>query len=200
MVSKLVNALLNVHHRYRDMTSTTRLSQQFVSSANENGDKTFKMVYWFFQDTVLQLLKEAMLAKASESKGFLIDGYPREMEQGTRFEKEVRHIRSLYIGSKWCLSKTVLFMFVRERAKWINLNKSRNIRQRIQKNSFPRKSLEPATVLPSSQVLYELSYPGWSGDTIVSGSILRTFLKVKKNEIKRGPLYFVVGQVTLFAC
>ncbi|XP_060602068.1 uncharacterized protein LOC132755252 isoform X4 [Ruditapes philippinarum] len=40
-------------------------------------------------DTVLQLLKEAMLAKASTSKGFLIDGYPREMEQGTRFEKEV---------------------------------------------------------------------------------------------------------------
>lgn len=40
-------------------------------------------------DTVLQLLKEAMLAKASTSKGFLIDGYPREMEQGIRFEKEV---------------------------------------------------------------------------------------------------------------
>lgn len=42
-----------------------------------------------FQDTVLQLLKEAMLAKASTSKGFLIDGYPREMDQGIRFEKEV---------------------------------------------------------------------------------------------------------------
>lgn len=44
-------------------------------------------------DTVLQLLKEAMLAKASTSKGFLIDGYPREMEQGTRFEKEVTPAR-----------------------------------------------------------------------------------------------------------
>jgi adenylate kinase len=30
-----------------------------------------------------------MLAKAATSKGFLIDGYPREMEQGTRFEAEV---------------------------------------------------------------------------------------------------------------
>ncbi|XP_052787878.1 adenylate kinase isoenzyme 5-like isoform X6 [Mya arenaria] len=40
-------------------------------------------------DTVLLLLKEAMMAKAADSKGFLIDGYPREMEQGTRFEKEV---------------------------------------------------------------------------------------------------------------
>ncbi|KAL4219565.1 Adenylate kinase isoenzyme 1 [Mactra antiquata] len=40
-------------------------------------------------DTVLLLLKESMLAKAADSKGFLIDGYPREMEQGTRFENEV---------------------------------------------------------------------------------------------------------------
>lgn len=40
-------------------------------------------------DTVLELLKEAMLAKAATSKGFLIDGYPRELEQGIRFEKEV---------------------------------------------------------------------------------------------------------------
>ena len=38
---------------------------------------------------MLQLLKEAMEAKVATSKGFLIDGYPREMEQGTRFENEV---------------------------------------------------------------------------------------------------------------
>ena len=43
----------------------------------------------FFQDTVLKLLRDNMLAKAATSKGFLIDGYPREMEQGTRFEAEV---------------------------------------------------------------------------------------------------------------
>ncbi|KAK7502622.1 hypothetical protein BaRGS_00006197 [Batillaria attramentaria] len=40
-------------------------------------------------DTVLELLKEAMIAKAATSKGFLIDGYPRELEQGQRFEQEV---------------------------------------------------------------------------------------------------------------
>ena len=39
---------------------------------------------------MLELLKEAMVAKAASSKGFLIDGYPRELEQGLRFEKEVR--------------------------------------------------------------------------------------------------------------
>jgi len=44
-------------------------------------------------DTVLQLLKEAMIAKAADSKGFLIDGYPRELEQGTRFENEVAPCR-----------------------------------------------------------------------------------------------------------
>ena len=42
------------------------------------------------QDTVLQLLKEAMIDNIATSKGFLIDGYPRELEQGTRFEAEVR--------------------------------------------------------------------------------------------------------------
>ena len=39
---------------------------------------------------MLTLLKEAML-KNTEAKGFLIDGYPRELEQGTRFEAEVSH-------------------------------------------------------------------------------------------------------------
>lgn len=40
-------------------------------------------------DQVLMLLKDAMLKHASTSKGYLIDGYPRELDQGLRFEKEV---------------------------------------------------------------------------------------------------------------
>lgn len=40
-------------------------------------------------DTVLELLRENIAAKASTSKGFLIDGYPREMEQGVKFEKQI---------------------------------------------------------------------------------------------------------------
>lgn len=39
-------------------------------------------------DTVLTLLKEAIL-KHLDSKGFLIDGYPREVDQGIRFEEDV---------------------------------------------------------------------------------------------------------------
>merc|ERR1711982_223950 len=38
---------------------------------------------------VLDLLAEAMLAKLGGSKGFLIDGYPREVAQGQEFEKEI---------------------------------------------------------------------------------------------------------------
>lgn len=38
---------------------------------------------------VLDLLAEAMIARLSGSKGFLIDGYPREVAQGEEFEKEI---------------------------------------------------------------------------------------------------------------
>lgn len=43
----------------------------------------------FVQDTVLDMIKDAMIAKADVSKGFLIDGYPREVQQGEEFEKKV---------------------------------------------------------------------------------------------------------------
>ncbi|KAL4553830.1 adenylate kinase isoenzyme 1-like, partial [Arapaima gigas] len=39
-------------------------------------------------ETVLDMIKEAMIAKADTSKGFLIDGYPREVRQGEEFEKK----------------------------------------------------------------------------------------------------------------
>jgi adenylate kinase len=49
-------------------------------------------------EIVLDLVKEAML-KAIEkgSKGFLIDGYPREVKQGDQFEAEVR-LSSFQLG------------------------------------------------------------------------------------------------------
>uniref|UniRef100_A0A8B7TTB6 Adenylate kinase isoenzyme 5-like n=1 Tax=Castor canadensis TaxID=51338 RepID=A0A8B7TTB6_CASCN len=36
---------------------------------------------------VLELLKEAMVASLSNTKGFLIDGYPREVKQGEEFRR-----------------------------------------------------------------------------------------------------------------
>ena len=38
---------------------------------------------------VLDMIKDAMRAKAATSKGFLIDGYPRQVDQGLEFEKQV---------------------------------------------------------------------------------------------------------------
>lgn len=40
-------------------------------------------------EVVLELIKEAMVKALPTSKGFLIDGYPREKEQGILFEKNI---------------------------------------------------------------------------------------------------------------
>ena len=39
---------------------------------------------------MLDLLAEAMIAKLGGSKGFLIDGYPREVDQGRKFEEAIK--------------------------------------------------------------------------------------------------------------
>ena len=41
---------------------------------------------------VIQLLKENMIKEAATSKGFIIDGYPKDVAQGTSFEKEIAPI------------------------------------------------------------------------------------------------------------
>lgn len=41
------------------------------------------------KDIVTELLKEAILTNMENSKGFLIDGYPQEIQQGEQFENEV---------------------------------------------------------------------------------------------------------------
>ena len=50
----------------------------------------------FVQEIVLEMLKEAILAKAPTSKGFLIDGYPRDLKQGQSFEDQV-NLNFIYI-------------------------------------------------------------------------------------------------------
>ncbi|KAG6932864.1 adenylate kinase 5 [Chelydra serpentina] len=40
-------------------------------------------------DIVLTLLKEAMIASLGDTKGFLIDGYPRDVKQGEEFECKI---------------------------------------------------------------------------------------------------------------
>ncbi|NXU63075.1 KAD5 kinase, partial [Horornis vulcanius] len=38
---------------------------------------------------VLELLKEAMVSKLGDTKGFLIDGYPQELKDAEEFESKV---------------------------------------------------------------------------------------------------------------
>ena len=74
------------------------------------------------QETVLTLLKEAMMKKAASSKGFLIDGYPRELDQGKRFEADVAAVECvLYFEvSRLCIflcnsDRVLEVLFVRAR-------------------------------------------------------------------------------------
>uniref|UniRef100_A0AAY5KFU4 Adenylate kinase isoenzyme 1 n=1 Tax=Esox lucius TaxID=8010 RepID=A0AAY5KFU4_ESOLU len=63
-----------------------------VASGSERG-KTLQAIMQKGElvplDTVLDMIKDAMIAKADVSKGFLIDGYPREVKQGEEFEKKI---------------------------------------------------------------------------------------------------------------
>ncbi|KAM4695811.1 adenylate kinase isoenzyme 1 isoform 1-T1 [Rhinophrynus dorsalis] len=72
--------------------STGDLLRAEVSSGSERG-KNLSAIMERGElvplDTVLDMLKEAMIAKADTSKGFLIDGYPREVKQGEEFEKKI---------------------------------------------------------------------------------------------------------------
>ncbi|XP_065551751.1 adenylate kinase isoenzyme 1 isoform X1 [Lathamus discolor] len=72
--------------------STGDLLRAEVSSGSERG-KTLQAIMEKGElvplDTVLDMLRDAMVAKADVSKGFLIDGYPREVKQGEEFEKKI---------------------------------------------------------------------------------------------------------------
>merc|ERR1712055_490634 len=46
-------------------------------------------------DTVLDMLRDAMADAIKTSKGYLIDGYPREVKQGEEFEKKIRECTML---------------------------------------------------------------------------------------------------------
>ncbi|XP_070614845.1 adenylate kinase isoenzyme 1 isoform X1 [Erythrolamprus reginae] len=72
--------------------STGDLLRAEVSSGSDRGKKLSAIMEkgeLVPLDTVLDMLRDAMLAKASQSKGYLIDGYPREVNQGVEFEKKI---------------------------------------------------------------------------------------------------------------
>lgn len=72
--------------------STGDLLRNEVKSGSERGKKLNAIMeqgQLVPLDAVLGLLAEAMLVNVTSSKGFLIDGYPRELEQGLTFEKQI---------------------------------------------------------------------------------------------------------------
>uniref|UniRef100_A0A8C4XE72 Adenylate kinase isoenzyme 1 n=1 Tax=Erpetoichthys calabaricus TaxID=27687 RepID=A0A8C4XE72_ERPCA len=72
--------------------STGDLLRAEVSSGSERGKKLSAIMEkgeLVPLDTVLDMLKDAMIAKADSSAGYLIDGYPREVKQGEEFEKKI---------------------------------------------------------------------------------------------------------------
>jgi len=72
--------------------SSGDLLREEVASGSERG-KSLTAIMESGQlvplSVVLDLLAEAMIKKLSGSKGFLIDGYPREVAQGEEFEKAI---------------------------------------------------------------------------------------------------------------
>ncbi|XP_049872050.1 adenylate kinase isoenzyme 1-like isoform X2 [Pectinophora gossypiella] len=57
-------------------------------------------------EVVLQLLKEAIEAKAESSNGFLIDGYPREESQGVAFENTIAPVSVILYFEASCETLT----------------------------------------------------------------------------------------------
>ena len=63
-----------------------------VASGSERGNKLneiMKKGALVPNKVVLNMIKEAMLAQVATSNGFLIDGYPRKVEQGVEFERDI---------------------------------------------------------------------------------------------------------------
>ncbi len=63
-----------------------------VASGSERGKKLEKLMKRGLlvpNNVVLDMIKEKMLAEVKTSKGFLIDGYPRQVEQGIEFEDTI---------------------------------------------------------------------------------------------------------------
>ncbi|CAH1396661.1 unnamed protein product [Nezara viridula] len=72
--------------------STGDLLRHEVASKSDRGlalEATMKEGLLVTSEVVMELLAEKIKKEMNTAKGFLIDGYPREVEQGRQFEKEI---------------------------------------------------------------------------------------------------------------
>jgi adenylate kinase len=75
--------------------SSGDLLREEVKSGSDRGKQLNEMMQkglLVSNQTVLDMIKDAMLKSISTSKGFLIDGYPRQIDQGLEFEKQVDYL------------------------------------------------------------------------------------------------------------
>jgi len=73
--------------------SSGDLLRDEVASGSERGNQLTEVMQrgeLVPLDIVLDLIKEAMMSKLETSKGYLIDGYPREVAQGVLFEEAIK--------------------------------------------------------------------------------------------------------------
>lgn len=76
---------------YNHLSSGDLLRDE-VHSGSERGNKLKEIMEkgeLVSLDIVLELIRDAMVKHIGHSTGFLIDGYPRELDQGKRFENEI---------------------------------------------------------------------------------------------------------------
>ena len=87
-------------------------------------------------EITVSLLKNAMLR--SSSKHFLIDGFPRQMDQALSFEREVRLVSELSVAclilEKICKSRLALFLQCSERTMETRLLKRGETSGRVDDN------------------------------------------------------------------
>jgi adenylate kinase len=72
--------------------SSGDLLRDEVKSGSERGKQLNELMQkglLVSNQTVLGMIKDNMLKNISTSKGFLIDGYPRQIDQGLEFERQV---------------------------------------------------------------------------------------------------------------
>jgi adenylate kinase len=80
--------------------SSGDLLREEVKSGSERGKQLNELMQkglLVSNQTVLDMIKDAMLKNIETSKGFLIDGYPRQMDQGLEFEKQVLLLKQYFI-------------------------------------------------------------------------------------------------------
>lgn len=84
-------ARLVERYGFQHLSSGDLLRDEVASGSDKGKELSEMMVKGILvpRAVVLDLIKQAMLKALESAKGFLIDGYPREVEQGVDFEDQV---------------------------------------------------------------------------------------------------------------